>query len=194
VAVGALTMPVVLGSEWAHNLAHAAVAGWIGRPMDAIRVVWGMPILVYYDVEDQSVSPRQHVARALGGPAVNATLFSAASLLYPRTRPGSVARDLVQAAVHTNAFLCLVGLLPIPGIDGGPILKWSLVEWGHTPAAANRIVHRVDGVLGVILAVLGWLALKRRHRLLGGLLLQMAALAWAFALGLIKEQDQVATR
>ena len=36
--VAALTMPVILGSEWCHNLAHAAVAILVGYPADAIRI------------------------------------------------------------------------------------------------------------------------------------------------------------
>jgi hypothetical protein len=46
--VGALTTPVMLGSEWGHNLAHAAAARVVGKPMDAIRITWGMPLVVYY--------------------------------------------------------------------------------------------------------------------------------------------------
>ena len=41
--MGALAMPIVLGSEWCHNLAHAATAYMVGKPMDVIRMTWGMP-------------------------------------------------------------------------------------------------------------------------------------------------------
>jgi len=37
---GGLTMAIVLGSEWCHNLAHAAAARMVGKPMDAIRIAW----------------------------------------------------------------------------------------------------------------------------------------------------------
>ena len=73
--VGALTMPVVLGSEWCHNLAHAAAARIVGKPMDAIRITWGMPLVVYYDINDESVTPRQHIIRALGGPVLHNLVF-----------------------------------------------------------------------------------------------------------------------
>jgi len=55
--IGALTMLVVLGSEWCHNLAHAAAARMVGKPMDAIRITWGMPLVVYYDINDENVTP-----------------------------------------------------------------------------------------------------------------------------------------
>ena len=73
--VAALTMPVILGSEWCHNLAHAAAAKIVRHPVDAIRVVWGMPLLVYHDIEDASVTPREHIVRAIGGPVINTIFF-----------------------------------------------------------------------------------------------------------------------
>ena len=61
-------MTAILGSEWCHSLAHAAAARSIGKPMDALRIDWGMPLVVYYDVDNEKVAPREHIIRALGGP------------------------------------------------------------------------------------------------------------------------------
>ena len=36
--IGGLTMVAILGSEWGHNLAHAAAARLVGKPMDALRI------------------------------------------------------------------------------------------------------------------------------------------------------------
>ena len=186
--VGALTMPVVLGSEWCHNLAHAAAARWVGKPMDAIRIVWGMPLLIYYDINDQQVSPRQHIVRALGGPLFNTLAWLAARLLRRQARRCSVLSEVAEAAVTMNAFIAGVGLLPIPGIDGGPILKWSLVQMGRTPAEADLAVRKVNGVLGAGLAGAGAAALKRKRWLLGGVMLLLAGAALSIAAGLLKEQ------
>jgi Zn-dependent protease len=187
--VGALTMPIVLGSEWCHNLAHAAVARWIGKPMDAIRITWGMPLLVYYNIEDENVTPRQHILRALGGPAFNALALGVAVPLQRSIRRVSLSRELLDTAVATNAFLLSVGLLPLPGIDGGPILKWSLVERGRSPKEADEVVRKVDGWLGLVLGLSGAAALKRRRWLLGGFCLQLAAIALGVAFGFLKEKD-----
>ena len=187
--IGALTMPIVLGSEWCHNLAHAAAACMVGKPMDAIRITWGMPLVVYYDINDETVTPRQHIIRALGGPVFNVLVLPAALLAKHHTDPQSVTRDMANAAVGTNAFLPAVGLLPIPGIDGGPILKWSLVEKGQTPEEADKIVRKVDGGLGILLTLAGVLSFKKRRWLVGGLLMQLAALALSIALGIFKEGD-----
>ena len=184
-----LTMPVVLGSEWCHNLAHAAAAQMVGKPMDAIRITWGMPLVVYYDTNDETVTPRQHIIRALGGPAFNLLVLPLALFFRHCTRPDSMLRDIANMAAGTNLFLPAAGLLPIPGIDGGPILKWSLVEKGHTPETADEIVRKVDGVLGIVLAWVGALSVKKRRWLLGGVLLQLAAFALSIALGLFKEQE-----
>jgi Zn-dependent protease len=189
-AVGALTMPVVLGSEWGHNLAHTAAAWWVGKPVDAIRIVWGMPLLVYYDINAQDVQPKEHIARALGGPVFNALLATLAYLFWRKTAPPTQARDIVGAALATNIFLPTVGLLPIPFIDGGPILKWSLVERGRSIPEADQVVRKVNIGLGLILSLTGLLAIKKRRRLAGGFLLSLAGWALVFGLGLMKEQAE----
>ncbi len=186
--VGALTMPILLGSEWCHNLAHAAAAKWVGKPMDALRVMWGMPLVVYYELDDTTVTPRQHVARALGGPVFNALFFMVAWVLRRFTRPGSAARDAADVAVGTNAFLCTMSLLPIPGIDGGPILKWTLVGRGCTPAQADQTVQKVNGAVGAGLAAASAVAFKRRRHFWGALLAMFGALALGIAFGLIREK------
>jgi len=186
--VGALMMPVVVGFEWCHNFAHAAAARLIDKPMDALRITWGTPLVVYYDIEDENVTPRQHVIRALGGPVFNALVLPVALLLRCFTRADSALRDVANAAVGMNAFLSTVSLLPIPGIDGGPILKWSAVERGHTSEQADMLVRKVDGVMGTALAAAGAVAVKKRRWLLGAVLLQFAALSLGIALGLVREK------
>lgn len=185
--IAALTTPVMLGSEWCHNLAHAAAAEAVGKPVDAIRVTWGMPLLVYHDINDRSITPRQHVIRALGGPVFNLLVLPLALLLRSRTKPHSAARDVADIAVGTNIFLPAVGMLPIPGIDGGPILKWSLVENGRTVEEADRVVRQVDGVLAPVFAAAAAWAFKKRRRLLGALLAQFAVLSFSIAAGWFRE-------
>ncbi|MCK5053435.1 MAG: hypothetical protein KAR65_04115 [Anaerolineales bacterium] len=187
--LAALTMPVVLGSEWGHNLAHAAVANWIGKPMDAIRITWGMPLCVYFDIEDASVTPRQHISRALGGPLFSFTLLLS-SLAVQRLAPkGSSAREVANVSVVTNAFLSAVSLLPIPGIDGGPILKWSLVDRGRTVEEANQVIRKVDGGLGIALSFLSRAAIRKGRRVIGLLSAMLAMLSFGVAFGWIREQD-----
>ena len=156
--------------------------------MDALRVVWGMPLVVYYELNDETVTPRQHIIRALGGPVCNALILPFAWLLRTRTRPGSMLRDVANAAVGMNAFLFTASLLPLPGIDGGPILKWSLVERGSTPEEADERVQGVDRIVSGGLGVAAIMALKKRRWFLGTVLAVFAVLALAFGFGLVKEE------
>lgn len=185
--IGGLTMAAILGSEWCHNLAHAAAAKSVGKPMDALRVTWGMPLVVYYDIEDDAVTPREHIVRALGGPIFNAVLLAITSLIRQFTPRGSAGREVADAAVGMNLFLSTASLLPIPGIDGGPILKWALVERGYTKIDANEAVKGVDKVLGSGLAAATAVAVKKRRWLIGAILGLFSALALAVGFGLIEE-------
>jgi Zn-dependent protease len=188
VAIGGMTTAVILGSEWCHNLAHAAAAKLVGQPVDAIRITWGMPILIYIDINDPAVTPRQHITRALGGPLFNLAVLPVALLARFFTRSDSPARDVASAAVGMNTFLASVSLLPIPGIDGGPILKWSLVERGKTLEEADETVKKVNLATGVGLGVVSALALKKRKYLLGGFAAIMGCVALAVGAGWLKEQ------
>ena len=174
--------------EWCHNLAHTAVAHWIGKPVDAIRIVWGMPLLIYYDINDQQVSPRQHILRALGGPIFNGMMVLVAWLAKGFTHQGTLTRYAVDFVLGTNAFISSLSLLPIPGIDGGPILKWSLVERGRSPAQADDIVKAVNLVSGSGLGIAAGVALKQRRKWLGVALAAFAATSLAIGFGYLKER------
>lgn len=123
-------MAILLGSEWCHNLAHAVAAKLVGKPVDSIHITWGMPLLVYHNVNDPTVSPSKHIIRALGGPVLNTLLLPFAWLGQYLTQTGSILGDVADTAVRINAILCTVSLLPIPGLDGESLLKWSLVKNG----------------------------------------------------------------
>ena len=186
--VGGLTTAVLLGSEWCHNLAHAAAAKLTGKPMDAMRIIWGMPLCVYYDLHDPEVTPRQHMLRALGGPIFNAAAMLLARLLRPFTPQDSVAREVADVAVGMNTFLWLQAIMPIPGLDGGPILKWAQVEEGKTPQEADEFVRKANGVAAPLLAAGSAMAFKKRKHLVGALLGMFAALSTLIFLGKLKEE------
>jgi Zn-dependent protease len=95
---------------------------------------------------------------------------------------------MADTAVGMNLFLCTVSMLPIPGLDGGPILKWSLVEHGRSNEEADHVVRRVNSVLGVILGIVSMLSLIKRQKLLGFIIAPFAALMLAIGSGLLREQ------
>lgn len=186
--IGLISMPIAMGTEWCHNFAHAAAAWWVGKPMDAMRIFWGTPLVVYYDIEDPKVTPREHIIRALGGPAFNALALIPLSLGRSLLQSATLARELLDVAVGTNLFILLVGLLPLPGIDGGAILKWSLVSKGRTPREADRVVRQVDGVLSVCLGVASSQAIKKKNTLSGVFLGLLALMSLVLSLGWLQEQ------
>ena len=186
-SVGLMTTAAILGSEWLHNLAHAAAAQMVGKPMDALRITWGMPLVVYYELNDPDVTPREHIFRALGGPLFNGGLLVPLLGIRRMTGTGTVAREVSDAAVGMNLFLSTASLLPLPGIDGGPVLKWTLVQRGHTPEEADEKVRRVDRGLGVVFSAAGVMAFRKRNFLLGAILSLFGAIAMALGFGLIEE-------
>jgi Zn-dependent protease len=185
---GALTTLILFASEWGHNLAHALFAHRIGKPVDAIRILGGTPMLIYYDTNDQDVSPRQHILRASGGPIFNTLMVPLCWIARNLTREGSLPRYAVNFALGTNIFIGTVALLPIPGIDGGPILKWSLVERGQSPQEADEMVKKVNLVMGTGLGVASGVAIKKQHKWLAAAIGAFALTSLAIGLGLLKEQ------
>jgi len=189
ILIAGMKTAVILGSEWAHNLAHLTAAHHIRKPMDELQIILGMPRCIYHDLEDADVSPRQHIQRAAAGPLLNASLLPLLSTLRRGSHPGSLARELWDAAVGMNIFLSTVSLLPIPGIDGGAILKWSLVNQGRSPTQADGIVRQVNGPLAAILGLGSVLAYLRGKRFVALLLGALAGSAMGVFLGWIKESE-----
>jgi hypothetical protein len=156
--------------------------------VDAIRIVWGMPILIYFDVNDSTVTPCQHITRSLGGPLFNLAMLPVTLLARHLTQEGSPARDVAKAAVGMNTFLLTVSLLPIPGIDGGPILKWSLVERGQSLEQADETVRKVNLATSMGLGAVSAVALKKKKYLIGGFAAVLGCVALAVGVGWLKEQ------
>jgi Zn-dependent protease len=184
---GFVMMLPAVASEWGHNFAHAAAARWVERPMDYLRITWGTPLVVYNQVNDPQVSPRQHLLRTLGGPLFNLLLLPFTWLARKFTRPGSLGRDAADAAVGTNLFLPAAGLLPLPALDGGPLLKWSVIERGGSPLQAEAVVRSANAAGAAVMGAAGLASLKRRQWGLAALLGQFFVLMLAYALGWLKE-------
>ena len=186
---GFLKMAVMLGSEWCHNLAHLLASNWIGKPMDKMRIQAGMPRCIYHEINDPNVSPRQHIIRSLSGPVISSLLLLVTKGTRKMTRTDSIAGETAKTAYQTNLFLSLISLLPIPGIDGGPILKWSLVEGGKTIDEADRIVQKTNGPLAVLLGLFSSWAFLTKKILLGFFSLMLGVTSLSIFAGWLKEED-----
>jgi len=186
---GLLKMLVMLGSEWCHNFAHVLAAYLVGKPMDAIRIQLGMPRCHYQELNPVDVTPEQHLIRAAGGPVVSAGLlglFRQIRCILPRN---SAVYRAAGTAVGTNLFLSSVSLLPIPGIDGGPILKWGLVKVGASVAEADRIVQNVNGPLAALLVFVYAILISWKRYLAGAFSAMLGLTSFLVFTGAIKEEE-----
>lgn len=191
--INALQAALMLGSEWLHNLAHAAAAGWVGKPADEIRIMFGMPRLIYNELNDTSVTPPQHLARAAGGPLLNSALAGGLWLVRKQTarHPESAAHALVDSTFKTNLFLATVAWMPIPGLDGGATLKWLLVARGRSIPQADAAVQRANLFSAPLATMVGARLLQQRRTLPGVFSLCMGAVMFAVGMGWLREQTVI---
>ncbi|GAB4496208.1 MAG: hypothetical protein OHK0052_05730 [Anaerolineales bacterium] len=191
--VSGLQTALMFGSEWLHNLAHAAAAGWVGKPADEVRIMLGIPRLIYNDINDAAVTPQQHLVRAVGGPVLNGVLTGGLWLVRKQTarQPQSTAHALIDSTFKTNLFLASAAWLPVPGLDGGAALKWLLVARGHSLPQADTVVQRVNLFAAPLTAIAGGRLLQTRRTLPGVFALCMGAAMFAVGMGWLSEQSVI---
>jgi hypothetical protein len=177
VLIGFVTMLLLLLADFGHALAHIFSARYAGAPMDEVRLTaTEMPHTLY---NNNAVSPTVHRLRALGGPLFNGLglLLSAAVLAIAPA--GSVARELAAWSAAAHGMMLVMSLAPLPIVDGGTILKWTLVARGWSEAAAEATARRVGWLVGITAGLLGLGLLVLHVWIIGGIF----ALAGAIDLG-----------
>ena len=133
-----------------HAAAHIFSARRAGGPMSEIYISAGSPLTLYSDNE---VAPAVHIGRSLGGPIYSAAGFLLSLLVQQLAIPGSVIGDLAAWSLIGQGLILFGSLMPMPMVDGGVLLKWTLVRQGRTEAAADRVVKLAGRVTGVVLAL-----------------------------------------
>jgi Zn-dependent protease len=156
--------------------------------VDEVKVVLGMPLLVYHDIEDQMVSPGQHIIRAVGGPLANIILLAAASFIKRFIKTETIGIEIVDAARNTNLVLLIAGLTPQPWLDGGAILKWTLVSKGSSLKGADKAVRQANYAAAAGLSGAAVVAFKKSKKAWGGLFAGLAVLSLGAAVGLFREK------
>jgi hypothetical protein len=150
--VGALSAAGLLTPDLAHTFGHVVSARRAGAPVDEVVFSDWMPQTLY---ADNDVSPDAHRARATGGPVMSGVAFSISLLLRSLSPRGSLGRELMDGICVGHGFIFFGSLLPLPMVDGGTLLKWTLVERGRTPAEADEVVRQVDVGLGTAAVATG---------------------------------------
>ncbi len=173
--IGFVSMIFLFVIEFGHALAHIFSARFAGAPVDEILISGELPRTLY---KNNDVSARTHCMRALGGPIFNFIGFLLSFGIF-KLFPGiPLIRELSALSAIGHALQFMMSLAPLPMIDGGSILKWTLVVNGKTVNKADEIVKRVDWVFGsifiitaIILIFMKWWAAGIFVFILGGVIL-----------------------
>ncbi len=181
--IGLVTTLLLLVVEFGHDLAHIFSARYAGAPMDEILIYGGMPRTLY---SNNDVSPNVHRMRALGGPIFNLMGLLLSLAIYRVTSSNSIAKEMAGWWALGHGLQLLMSVSPLPPVDGGTILKWTLVEKGKTEAEADEIVQRVDWILGSILVITGIGLVFLRLWIIGLILLGVGGIVFGIVAGKIR--------
>jgi hypothetical protein len=156
--------------------------------MDEIRILGGMPRVIYYELNDRSVSPRQHILRSLAGPVFNSLVWLLLRALKRLPHhPGGLAAETLAVGEAANAMISIAGLMPIPGLDGGAALKWGLIGAGNTVEQADQTVRHTNAGLSAALAVSSFFMLRNKKWMWGSMAGMLSLVALGIASGKIRE-------
>lgn len=181
--MGALATLLLLVADFGHAVSHIFSARYAGAPMDEVRISAGMPRTLY---ENNDVPPAVHRLRATGGPVFSAVGLALSLIWLALVPAGSLSAELALWSSIGHGFIFLGSLAPLPIVDGGTLLKWTLVERGWTGVAADKFIHRLDLVLGAILLFLGLIALAIQWWLVAAVLVGIGLIVLSIALGIIR--------
>jgi hypothetical protein len=181
--VGALSTSALIQGDVGHAFAHTLITRMVGAPMDEIRLTSGMPRTIYYD---NDVPPDAHRLRALGGPIFSSIGLGTSLLLSSLAPRESTIREVADWSSVGYGLILAGSLASLPIVDGGSILKWTLVEQGRTPEQADQVVKQPGLITGFTATGAG-VGLATRRRWLPALgILAVGLIAIGAALGEIR--------
>jgi hypothetical protein len=150
---------------------------------DEILISPEMPRTLY---DDNDLPPNTHRLRALGGPIFSIWGLATSLLLRAIAPRGSLAEELAGWSSLGHGFILGGSLLPMPIVDGGSLLKWTLVARGRTEAQADLAVQRTSLATGAVAGLAGVGFAGRGKWLPAAGLLATAAVAAAAGLGKLR--------
>jgi Zn-dependent protease len=153
--------------------------------MDEIQISAeaGMPRTLYWNNE---VSPDVHRLRAIGGLIFNLLGLLLSLAIYGVVPGNSIAWELAAWSAAGHGLLFIMSLAPVPMVDGGTILKWTLVARGRTVAKADEIVRRVDWVMGIVAGIVGVVLIALKIWIAGVILVGIGIVILCVAAGKIR--------
>jgi hypothetical protein len=181
--IGLVAVLLMSVAELGHPVAHILSARLAHAPMDEILISEGMARTLY---ANNDVPPSAHRLRAAGGPAFNALGLALSAAVYRVAPPGSIVGELAAWSAFGHGLLFVLSLVPLPMVDGGSLLKWTLVGQGRTPGDADAIIRRVDLALGFLGLLLGLALLALRDWVAGACLLGAGIIILGIAKGALR--------
>ena len=158
-----------------HEFSHSLVARKYGIPMKGITLfIFGGVA----EMEEEPPSPKVELFMAGVGPLSSmaiAGVFYGVSLLGKTIGWGEPVNGVVVYLAAINALLAGFNLLPAFPLDGGRVLRAALWHWKGNVRWATRIAAQIGSGFGILLILLGLLAVFRGN-FIGGM--------WWFLIGL----------
>lgn len=184
VLIGFITMLLLTLADFGHALAHIFSARYAGAPMDEIRVtITQMPHTLY---SNNAVSPDVHRLRALGGPLFNAAMLILSAALLAVAPPNSIVWELAAWSTAAHGLMLIMSLAPVPGVDGGTFLKWTLVARAWPEVRAEAAAQRLGWLYGVTVALFGLGLIILQVRTVGGLFVFAGVIVLGIAAGVVR--------
>ena len=185
VLVGFVTVILLLVAEIGHPIAHIFSARYAGAPMDEIQISaeTGMPRTLYWNNE---VSPDAHRLRAMGGLLFNLFGLLLSLAVYAVVPGNSIAWELAAWSAAGHGLLLIMSLAPVPMVDGGTLLKWTLVARGRTVTQADEILRRVDWVMGTVAGIVGVVLIALQIWIAGVILVGIGVVVLCVAAGKLR--------
>ncbi len=151
VVLGVGFLLAVFGSVLLHELGHALVARRYGI---ATRRIILSPIGGIAQLEGMPSEPRQELAVALAGPAVNFVLAAGLFIVQPVFAGAPVLADLMGGLLVANLILGVFNLVPAFPMDGGRALR-ALLAGRIGPRRATQTAARVGKGIALVMGLGG---------------------------------------
>ncbi len=171
--IGLISALLMAVAEFGHPFAHMISARYAGAPMDELVISQGMPRTLY---RNNAVPPNAHRLRAVGGPIFNVLGLLLSVSVIVIAAPNSLVREWASWSAFGHGMLLIESLFPVPMVDGGALLKWTLVAGGMVPDQADITIRRVDEAIAAAAAIAGLVLLALKIWLPGLVCLGISAI------------------
>jgi hypothetical protein len=182
--IGFATMILLILADFGHAFAHIFSARLAGAPMDEVRItITQMPHTLY---KNNSVSPNVHRMRAMGGPLFNAVCLLLSAVAFYLAPTGWVVHELAGWSAAAHSMMLIMSLAPLPIVDGGTLIKWTLVKKGWSESLAEKTALQTGWTVGIVATLLGLLLITLHIWIIGGIFLAAGIIVLGIAVGIVR--------